>query len=158
MISVTENDLIRHINIGKLPVIIYRRKQYEGIYCMLKVTKCNKLFLDYSDADDDGGFRASFVYDSLEALISSVEKYTGLSLSQLEIESQYSDDFICDTPEWTKFQWDVYNGRIKFPENYSTFSIGDLWWRGLYKQAIKPGCSSEELDEWIKKESNYDDE
>lgn len=162
MIQLTENELITSINIGKLPVVIYCEKQYEGICCMLKVTKNNTLFLDYTDtyddADSDGDFRAQFVYDSLEKLIRSVEVFTGQALSQLDIEPRCYDKFKCDKPEWQKLQWDIYNGKIRFPDNFSKFSIGDMWWRGLYLQEIRPDCSRDELTAWIKNASNYEDD
>lgn len=51
--------------------------------------------------------------------------------------------------EWQKLQEDVYSHRIVFPENYSSFFIGSLYWNGLYLNEISPESSDEEFNEWI---------
>ena len=65
-------ELHKHLEIGKLPVLIYCEEKYNGIWCMLQLTKNNKIFLDFTDninSDSEGDFRATFVYDSFEELL-----------------------------------------------------------------------------------------
>ena len=52
-------ELHIHLEIGKLPVLIYCEEKYNGIWCMLQLTKNNKIFLDFTDninSDSEGDF------------------------------------------------------------------------------------------------------
>lgn len=124
---------------------------------MLKATKNNIIFLDYDDADDsEGAFRATFQFDTFDQMLQSIEAFTETELTELVINPNCYDKFECSKPEWIKFQWDLYNGKIKLLNNYSKFSIGDFWWKGLYQKKIRPDCSQNELTAWIEQDSNSD--
>lgn len=64
----TEQELKNYLKVGKLPAVVFCDKRYEGICCMLKVTRGNRVFLDYEDTYDDasseGAFRATFLFRS----------------------------------------------------------------------------------------------
>lgn len=149
----TIEELNRHIRIGKLPVVIYCDKRYEGICCMLKITENNELFLDYDDtyddADSEGGFRATFIFDSFEIMVQAVEDFTNMKLDDLTINPYCYDKFECEEPQWTEFQWDLYNGKIQMLKKYSEFFIGSFWWNGLFQKKITPDCNQEEYNAWI---------
>lgn len=150
-------ELIKYVETGRLPVVIYCEKRYDGICCMLKVTRNNKVFLDYDDTYDDaeseGGFRASFRYASFDEMTEAVERFTNKSLGELTIEPKCYELFDCEKPQWKEFQWDLYNGSIKMLDGYSNLNIGSLWWRELFLKKIRPDSSMEELDAWIKQAS-----
>lgn len=150
----TVEELNRYVEIGKLPVVIYCEKRYEGICCMLKLIKDNKVFLDFDDTYDDGAsegaFRATFKFDSFDRLIQAVEQYTDTKLSELTINPYCYEKFECTEPQWSAFQWDLYHGKIAMLQDYSDFYIGDFWWKGLFLRKIRPDCSREELSSWIK--------
>lgn len=150
-------ELIKNIETGRLPVVIYCEKRYEGICCMLNVTRNNKVFLDYDDTYDDaeseGGFRAVFRYESFDKMAEAVERFTNKSLAELTIEPKCYELFDCEKPQWKEFQWELYNGSIKMLDGYSNLNIGSLWWRGLFLKKIRHDSSMEELDAWIKQAS-----
>ncbi|MBR5514340.1 MAG: hypothetical protein IKV85_10225 [Ruminococcus sp.] len=103
---------------------------------MLKLTKNNKIFLDFTDnnnPDSDGDFRATFIFDSFEKLIKEVEYFTDRKLNELSIHPDVPY-ISSSSPAWLDFQWDLYNGKVKMLENYKNFFIGDLWWRFLYQK------------------------
>ena len=124
-------ELIKNIETGRLPVVIYCEKRYEGICCMLKVTRNNKVFLGYDDTYDDaeseGGFRA---VSGMNHLIKWQRLSNALpikSLAELTIEPKCYELFDCEKPQWKEFQWDLYNGSIKMLDGYSDLNIGSLW-------------------------------
>lgn len=154
----TIQELKRYLEIGKLPVVIFCEKRYEGICCMLKITRNNKLFLDYDDTYNDadsGAFRATFIFDSFDKLIRSVENFTNRALNELIINPYCYDKFECSEPQWLDFQWDLYNGKVQMLQDYCDFFIGDFWWKGLFYKKIKPDCSREELSEWLKQADKF---
>lgn len=151
----TIDELKTHIQIGKLPVVIYCEKKYNGICCMIKLIKDNIVFLDYDDtyedADSEGGFRATFSFNSFEKMIESIERFTNMKLQELTINPYCYEKFENDEPDWLTFQWDLYNNNIPFLSGFNEFFIGSIWWNGLYKKQIKPNCSDEELMDYIEK-------
>lgn len=150
----TSQDLISYIELGRLPVIVYCEKKYEGICCMLKVSRNNTIFLDYDDtyidAESKGTFRATFKYDSFDKMLQAIEKFTKNDLNELVINPYCYDKFSGEEPKWLEFQWDLYNGKIKLLDNYNEFFIGDFWWNGLFQKKIRPDSTKEELDSLIK--------
>ena len=142
-------DLVRYIELGSLPVVVYCEKKYEGICLMLKVIKNNTVFLDYDtvydDAESEGAFRASFQYDSFESMIAAIERFTGKALDELVLNPYCYELFACTKPAIKDFQWDLYNGNIRLLDGYSKFQIGSFWWRGLYEKKIRPDASAEEI-------------
>ena len=158
MIILTTEELVRYIELGNCPPVVYCEKKYEGICCLLRVTKNNTVFLDYDhtyENDSEGGFRATFIFDSFEKMISSIEKFTHKSIAELTINPYCYELFESPEPQYTDFHWDVYNGKIDMMEDYADFFIGDFYWNGLYHKKFKPDASTEEIIEWIKK---YQDE
>ena len=129
-------ELHKHIEIGNLPVLIYCEEKYNGIWRMLKLTKNNKIFLDFTDnnnPDSESNFRATFIFYSFEKLLKEVEYFTGRKLNELSIYPDVSH-ISKSNLAWLDFQWDLYNGKAKMLENYKNFFIGDLWWRFLYQK------------------------
>lgn len=158
MIIMTKEELIRYIELGNYPPVVYCEKKYEGICCLLRVTKNNTVFLDYDqtydDRDSEGGFRATFKFDSFENMLSSIEIFTHKSIAELTINPYCYELFESPEPQFTDLRLDVYNGKIDMMEDYADFIIGDLYWSGLYQKQIKPDASTEEILEWIKKCQN----
>ena len=150
----TEQELKNYLKVGKLPAVVFCEKRYEGICCMLKVTRGNKVFLDYDDTYDDasseGAFRATFLFDSFDMMIRSIEDFTKSKLNGLTLNPYCYDKFICTEPQWEDFKWDLYNGKIQMLDDYTDFFIGSYWWNGLFLKKIKPDCSTEELNSWIR--------
>ena len=148
-------DLIKHIEIGKLPVVVYCEKKYDGICCMLKLTKNNTVFLDYDDTYDDsdseGSFRAIFKYDSFDEMINAIERYTNRKLSELVLEPCCYELFECVKPQWQEFKWELYNGNIQMLDGYESFRIGSFYWNAIYQKVIRPDISTEELAERLKR-------
>ena len=147
-------ELYKYLEIGKLPVLIYCEEKYNGIWCMLQLTKNNKIFLDFTD-NSEGDFRATFVYDSFEELLKAVENFIGCKVSELSINPDVTH-ISGSNPAWLDFQWDLYNGKVKMLENYKKIFIGDLWWRFLFQKKVKPDCSKEELNALIM-QRDYED-
>lgn len=144
-------ELHKYLEIGKLPVLIYCEEKYNGIWCMLQLTKNNKIFLDFTDninSNSEGDFRTTFVYDSFEELLKAVENFTGRKVSELSINPDVTH-ISGSNPAWLDFQWDLYNGKVKMLENYKKIFIGDLWWRFLFQKKVKPDCSTEKLNALI---------
>lgn len=127
----TSQDLIRYVELGNRPCVVYCEKKYEGICCMLKVIRNNTIFLDYDDtyddADSEGAFRATFNFDSFDKMLQAIESFVEKPLAELLINPYCYDKFECSEPQWLDFQWDLYNGKIKLLNNYSNFFIGDFW-------------------------------
>lgn len=139
------SELNKYIQVGSLPVGIYCKKEYRGICCVLRITKENTLFLDYDDANTDAVFRATFEYDTFEKMLTSIEQYTGLKLENLKIEFDVTNYLVKnENPDWRSLQWDLYNGKIRFLEDYKSFSIGDLFYKGLYLRRYNPECDEED--------------
>ena len=159
----TREELIRCIEVGSLPAVVWCEKKYEGICCILKITKDNTVFLDYDDTYDDcdaeGGFRATFQYASFERMIAAIEQFTGKDLRELMLNPYAYDLFACAAPEWEAFQWDLYHGRIPMLQDYASFMIGSFFWDGLYRQKFAPGVSTEQLLEWMneRQDAAFDD-
>ncbi|HAG13028.1 MAG TPA: hypothetical protein DCG49_04110 [Ruminococcus sp.] len=148
----TVQDLLRYISVGKQPVVIFCEKKYEGICCLLKVLNDHTLLLDYdSDYDGtDGAFRATLRYASFDKMCRAVEAFTKKSLAELEINPYCYELFACEEPQISAFQWDLYNGRIAFPEDYESLMIGDCFWDSLYRRKISPDISGDAMRKWTK--------
>lgn len=143
-------QLRNYINLGKAPISIFAGRAYENIDRILRFTKGNTVFLDFEDEwDDEGGLRVTFTYDSFEDMVSAAEKYIGSDISDWKIVWENPSKKAAQISEWQKLQEDVYSHRIAFPENYSSFFIGSLYWNGLYLNEISPESSDEELKELI---------
>ncbi len=160
MTLLTVEELVRYIELGKYPPVIYCEKKYEGICCMLKLVKNNTVFLDYDDTYDDseseGAFRATFKFDSFDKMIAAIEKFTHKSICELTINPYCYDLFDCIEPKWDDFKLDLYNGKIGMMDNYDDFFIGDFYWDGLFQKKIKPDASTDEILEWINLRQNSD--
>ena len=156
----TIEDMVRYIELGKYPTVIYCEKKYEGICCMLKLVKNNTVFLDYDDTYDDsrseGAFRATFKFDSFDRMIAAIEKFTHKSICELTVNPYCYELFDCITPQWNDFKWDLYNGKIEMMDNYNDFHIGSFYWDGLYQKKFNPDASSDEISEWIKQRQDSD--
>ena len=86
-------ELHKYLEIGKLPVLIYCEEKYNGIWCMLQLTKNNKIFLDFTDninSDSEGDFRATFIFDSLDELIKAVTDYNSIE----EFREYLAEEFV----------------------------------------------------------------
>lgn len=151
------SELIKQISLGNVPITIYRREIYEGINCFVRITKNNKVFLDYdSECDNhsiENGFRATFVYGSFEQMICSVEKFTKLKMSDL-LYMSIDSDIINSEIDWQNFKKDLYYHKVPLLAEYDEMIIGDIYWRGLYNQEISPDATIEEIVKWFKGFSN----
>lgn len=148
------SELIRQISIGNVPITIYKNKVYEGIYCFVRITKNNKVFLDYDTESDvnlaEGGFRATFVYENFEKMIYSIERYTGLKVKNLSPVYVDVKNIKCNG-DWTSFKNDLYYHKIPLLTGYKKMIIGDVYWEGLYNQEISPEATAEEIVKWFEK-------
>lgn len=148
------NELVKQVNIGNVPITIYKCDVYDGIYCFIRITKNNKVFLDYNtesyDNSAEGGFRATFIYETFEKMIYSLEKYTKLGIDSwtpvyIDFESINRN---CD---WISFKKDLYYHKVPFLTGYDKMIIGDIYWRGLYNKEISPDATIKEIMEWFEK-------
>ena len=156
----TTEDLVRYIELGKYPPVVYCEKKYEGICCMLKPVKDHTVFLDYDDTYDDnqseGGFRAHFKFASFDTMIAAIERFTHKRICELTINPYCYDLFDCIKPQWDAFKRDLYNGKIPMMDGYDDFWIGDFYWDGLYQRKFKPDAGTDEILEWIRQRQNDD--
>lgn len=148
------SELIRQISIGNVPITIYKNKVYEGIYCFVRITKNNKVFLDYDTESDvnsaEGGFRATFMYENFEQMIYSIERYTKLKVNDLS--SVYiGDKNIKCNGDWISFKNDLYHHKVPLLTGYTKMIIGDIYWDGLYNQEISPEATDREIIKWFEK-------
>lgn len=147
------SELIKRINIGNVPITVYVNEIYEGIYCFVSITKKNTVFLDYDDesiVNSEGGFRATFIYETLEKMICSLVKYTKLDIENwtpIYIDSEN----INRNGDWISFKRDLYYHKVPFLTGYDKMIIGDIYWRGLYNKEISPNATIKELMEWFEK-------
>ncbi|MDE7294498.1 MAG: hypothetical protein K2N72_08750 [Oscillospiraceae bacterium] len=152
------SELKKYINLGKLPITVFRKQFRGSIDAIIRVTKGYCVFLDYDDdCDDEGGLRVTFHYDSFDEMVDSIEKYVNGDIELYKIYLDEPEEKSFNDNDWKMFQDDVYNHRLVLLENSSSFFIGDLYWRGLYLNEITPFCSDDEFKKWIKKANDYDD-
>lgn len=155
----TINELKKYIELGNLPVLVDCKKEYAGICRMIKLTKNNIVFLDYGDSAIDsrseGGFRVRFKYDTFENMVHSIEDFTGKMIDKWEPNKYDENDFECEYPDFEALKSDVYNNKISFLKNYIEFSIGDIYWNGLYLREISPQSTMSEIELWVSKISEY---
>lgn len=148
------SELIRQISIGNVPITIYKNKVYEGIYCFVRITKNNKVFLDYDTESDDnsaeGGFRATFMYENFEQMIYSIERYTKLKVNKLSPVYICNKNTTCNG-DWISFKNDLYYHKVPLLTGYTKMIIGDIYWEGLYNQEISPKATDREIIKWFEK-------
>lgn len=151
------SELIGQISIGNVPITIYKNKVYNGIYCFVRITKNNKVFLDYdteSDANSaEGGFRATFMYENFEKMICSIERYTKLKVNDLLPVYIGDENIKCNgdkcNDDWISFKNDLYYHKVPLLTGYTKMVIGDIYWEGLYNQEISPKATAIEIVKWF---------
>lgn len=140
------SDFERLISIGNLPLTIFQTPIYKGLYRFIRVTENNTVFIDIETPDtEEGGFRATFQYGSLKQMISSLEQYSGIKLSEWRVLLDAPESDVIDNADIAQFRLDLYEHRISFPEGADSFIIGDLYWSALYNHEIDPDASFDEI-------------
>lgn len=143
-------DLTKCIRIGNIPITIYHHKVYTGIYCFIRITRNNTVFLDFDDTSNtEGGFRAKFVYETIDSMIKSIENYTNSKIDDWSLENHEINLLKNEESDWIKFKNDLYYKKIPFLTDFKRMYIGDLYWRGIYRQELSPEATSNEIKKWI---------
>ncbi len=149
-------ELKKYIDIGKVPVSVFSRKTYENINTTVRITKGNKVFLDFDDNyGEEGGMRITFLYNNFDEMLKSIEKYIGTDISSCKvIYDKFEEVCQTQTADWQKLKEAVYNHKILLLENYKSFFIGDLYRKGLFYNEISPISSAEEILDWVRCSEN----
>lgn len=144
------SEIQNRLNIGKLPITLFRRKFCGNIDIIISVTKGNRAFLDIDDeCTDEGGLRVTFLYETFDEMISSIEKYTAGYTDLYELDTE--KETVSAEEGWKRVKENIYEHKIPFPENYRSFFIGDLYWNGLYLNEISPAASNADLESWVRR-------
>lgn len=145
-----KDELNRYIQLGKTPITVFQNEIYSGIAVLIKVKKNNIAFLDFEDGfSSEGNLRISFKFKSFDDMICSIEEYSGFSINDLEIIKEYIPYTGNLYADWQQLKIDLYNNNIKMLKKYESFSIGDIYWRGLFYKEITPYSNAEEIKRWF---------
>lgn len=145
-----KEELNKYIRLGKNPITVFKNEIYSGITTLIRVKKNNVVFLDFEDGlSTEGNLRISFNFKSFDDMISSIEEYSGFNISDLEIINEYTSNNSNLSANWQQLKIDVYDNNIKMLKGYESFSIGDIYWRGLFYKEITPYSTIEDIKKWL---------
>lgn len=147
-------ELKRFINLGSLPITVFRKPFLGNIDIVIRLTKGNCVFLDYENREN-GEMRITLEYDSFDKMIEAIEKYVGGDTDLYKIYLDRPEDKETNLEDWSKLQEYVYEHKIDLLDNYKTLIIGSAYWEGLYLNEISPSCSDDEYMAWIKRSGRY---
>lgn len=148
------DELKRQINIGNVPVTVFTRRYNQIININIKLTKDYTVFYDYDNIEEydteEGGVRITFVFDSFDKMIESVNDYIN---SNDRSENDFADNDIPITMEeaWLQVKNDFFSHKIKLLKDSREWYIGEVYWRGLYLNEISPLSSIDDIVCWFEK-------
>lgn len=157
-------EIQRYIRVGSGYIEVDRNylSEYQGI-CRRVYIRKNKIQIDYITSGwldiEEGEEKFCFHYDDLESAVKSAEEYIGKPVSEwINYNRTYN---MWNFPElqdnsWTKLFCDLQSHKLKFPKNFSKFSICTLYSRGVYLNLINPESGLEIDSELLNKISDFD--